>query len=191
MTTNILIAGVGGQGLVLATRIVGGVAFRAGLQVKTCDVIGLAQRGGMVWGSVRFGHAVHSPLIPEGQGDFLLAMEELEGLRWVSLLKAGAVVVLSRETILPNRALLEKDDYPKDVPAQLATHGLKTVCVEANSIARQLGNKRLANTVLLGALSNYLPFAPDTWLEVLRESVPSATIELNEAAFGLGRTPSL
>jgi len=190
VTTNILIAGVGGQGLVLTTRIIGSVASRAGFDVKTSDVIGLAQRGGMVWGSVRFGEAVHSPLIPKGTGDFLLGLEELEGLRWAGLMKPASTVVMSRTIIFPNRVLIEKEQYPEDIPAALTSLGLRVACVDAGSVAEKLGNLRLANTVLLGALSVYLPFPEGLWLDVLRASVPAHTVELNQAAFREGtRSP--
>jgi len=186
MTTNILIAGVGGQGLVLTTRVIGTVAFSSGFDVKTSDVIGLSQRGGMIWGSVRFGQAVHSPLIPMGQGDFLLGLEELEALRWTALMKPESTVVLSHETIFPNRVLIEKEPYPTDIPATLAAVGLRVVRVDAKSVAERLGNLRLANTVLLGILSTYLPFPAATWLKVLEDNVPKHTVELNHAAFQAG-----
>lgn len=184
-TTNILIAGVGGQGLVLATRIIAGVAYKAGFQVKTSDVIGLSQRGGMVWGSVRFGdvHSVRSPLIPRGHGDFLLALEDLEGLRWVELMKPGAVIITGKEKILPNRVLIEKEEYPKDIIGKLTGLGFDVQTLDAKAIAREIGNLRLANTVLLGSLSRHLPFAAGLWAEVLRENVPPHTIEQNLLAF--------
>jgi indolepyruvate ferredoxin oxidoreductase beta subunit len=184
-TTNILIAGVGGQGLVLATRIIAGVTYKAGFQVKTSDVIGLSQRGGMVWGSVRFGdvRSVRSPLIPRGHGDFLLALEDLEGLRWVELMKPGAVIITGREEILPNRVLIEKEEYPKDIIGKLTELGFSVQTLDAKAIAREIGNLRLANTVLLGRLSRHLPFAAQLWTEVLRENVPPHTIEQNLLAF--------
>ena len=186
MTTKILIAGVGGQGLVLTTRVIATVAFQSGFDVKTTDVIGLAQRGGMVWGSVRFGQVVHSPLIPQGQGDFLLGLEMLEGLRFAPFMKPAGTVVLSQETMYPNLVLLEKEQYPSDVPASLAALGLHVRCLDAHSIAMKLGNLRLTNTVLLGALSTYLSFPAATWLRALESAVPKHTVELNYAAFQEG-----
>ena len=117
--TNIYMAGVGGQGLVLTTEIVVEVAFLEGYEVKSNDVIGLSQRGGKVWGSVRFGEKVHSALIPEGQGDLLLAMEELEGLRLSYALKKGAKIIFNEEIIFPNRVLIEKDEYPENIREKL------------------------------------------------------------------------
>jgi indolepyruvate ferredoxin oxidoreductase beta subunit len=185
--TSIMIAGVGGQGLVLATRIVASVALAEGCDVKTGDVVGLAQRGGMVWGSVRFGEVVHSPLIPAGSGDFMLAMEALEGLRWAHLLKPGATVLLNNYSIFPNRVLLEKDVYPEDVPGLLKARGLETVSIDAETMAEEMGNRKLANTILLGALSASLPFPVKTWQGVISENVPPKTVELNLKAFDAGR----
>lgn len=187
MTSSVLLAGVGGQGLVLATRITAQVAFRSGLDAKTCDVIGLAQRGGMVWGSVRFGEKVHSPLVPKGQGDFLLATERLEGLRWIELMKPQSVVIMAREAIFPNRVLLEKEEYPQEVEATLAGLGFRAKGLDAGALARKLGNARLANTILLGALSIHLPFPVDTWVQALQDYVPPKTVSLNLKAFEGGR----
>ncbi len=187
-TTSVLIAGVGGQGLVLATKIIANVAFREGLNVKTSDVIGLSQRGGMVWGSVRFGEDVCAPLIPNGSGDFLVAMEELEALRWTERMRPGATVILNREVVFPNRVLIEKEDYPQDIPAALSAQGLMVKAVDSKTIAKEIGNIRLANTVLLGLLSSYLAFAVDSWAEIIKENVPPKTIEQNLEAFSRGRT---
>ena len=187
MAVSVLLAGVGGQGLVLATRITAQVAFRSGFDVKTSDVIGLAQRGGMVWGSVRFGEKVHAPLIPRGQGDFLLAMERLEGLRWIELLKPESVIIMAREAIFPNRVLLEKEEYPAEAEAVLAALGFRVKGLDAGSLARELGNARLANTILLGALSTHLPFPVDTWAQALKDHVPPKTVSLNLQAFERGR----
>ncbi len=186
-TTSVLIAGVGGQGLVLATRIISHVAFKMGLNVKTSDVIGLSQRGGMVWGSVRLGAEVAAPLIPKGTGDFLVAMEELEALRWTELMKPGATIILSREVVFPNRVLIEKEDYPEDIDGKLLARGFGVKTVDSQAIAKEIGNIRLANTVLLGVLSSYLPFAVDAWVEVIKENVPPKTIEQNLQAFQRGR----
>lgn len=187
MTTNVLIAGVGGQGLVLTTRVVSHVAFRSGFSVKTSDVIGLSQRGGMVFGSVRFGEDVYSPLIPRGTGDFLLALEDLEGLRWVELMKSGAVIITSKEVIYPNRVLIEKEEYPPDVEGVLRGLGFTLKPLDSKAIARELGNVKLANAVLLGYLSKYLPFTVDTWIEVIKENVPPQTVEQNVQAYYRGR----
>ncbi|MBT9158409.1 MAG: hypothetical protein DDT36_01421 [Firmicutes bacterium] len=185
--TSIMIAGVGGQGLVLLTRVLAQVALAAGYDVKSGDVVGLAQRGGMVWGSVRYGEKVHSPLIPRGQGDFMIAMEALEGLRFAHMLKPSAKVFLSKYRILPNRVLIEKDEYPANIPLLLGERGLVVVEIDAEQMAVDLGNRRLSNTLLLGALSVELPFSKDHWEDALRENVPPKTLDLNLLAFAAGR----
>lgn len=184
---NILITGVGGQGLVLATKIISTVAFYEGYDIKTSDVIGLAQRGGLIWGCIRFGENVPSPLIPNGQGDMLLAMEKLEALRWIHLLKDGAKIIINDEEIYPNRVLIEKDEYPANIGSTLSEKGFDIKLVNARDISKDLGNVKISNTVLLGVLSNHLPFSYDSWIKVITESVPVSTIEINIKAFDKGR----
>jgi len=185
--TNVFVSGVGGQGLVLATKIISDVAFREGYDIKTSDVIGLSQRGGMVWGSVRFGKDVPSSLIPQGKGDILIALEALEGLRWTPLLKKDAHIILSREEIYPNRVLIEKDEYPESIEPTLKNMGFDVIPVDSNVIAKELGNLKVTNTILLGVLSTLLPFKVETWEDSIRENVPQKTIELNLSAFKRGR----
>ena len=185
--TNIYTAGVGGQGLVLTTEIIVEVAFLEGFDVKSNDVIGLSQRGGKVWGSIRFGEKVHSALIPYGEGDLLLSMEELEGLRFSSALKKGAKIIFNEEIIFPNRVLLEKDEYPENIKGDLIKKGYDVISLDAKEIGRALRNIKTGNIILLGKLSNYLPFKEDTWLKVIAEKVPPKTVEVNFSAFRAGR----
>ena len=185
--TNIYMAGVGGQGLVLNTEIVVEVAFLEGYDVKSNDVIGLSQRGGKVWGSIRFGEKVHSALIPRGEGDLLLAMEELEGLRLSPALKKGAKIIFNEEIIFPNRVLIEEDEYPENIREKLRERGNEVVSLNAKEIARALGNIKTENIVLLGKLSKYLPFKEETWLKVIENKVPAKTVEANFSAFKAGR----
>jgi len=184
--TNILISGVGGQGLVIATHILANAAFQEGYDIKTSDVIGLSQRGGMVWGSVRFGAKVHSALIPDGECDILMAMEALEGLRWVKMLKPSAKVILATEKTYPNRVLIEKDEYPAAIEDQLNQLGLAVFPVKAQEEAKRLGNIKASNMLQLGMLSTLLPFAKATWIDVISSSVPKSTINVNLAAFDKG-----
>ena len=185
--TNIYTAGVGGQGLVLTTDIISEVAFLEGFDVKSNDVIGLSQRGGKVWGSIRFGEKVHSSLIPNGEGDILLSMEQLEGLRWSSALKKGSKIIFNEEVIFPNRVLLDKDEYPENIKENLIEKGYDVISVSAKEIGRSLGNIKTGNIILLGKLSNYLPFKDDTWLKVIAKKVPPKTVEVNFSAFKAGR----
>ncbi|ERI95197.1 putative indolepyruvate ferredoxin oxidoreductase, beta subunit [Clostridiales bacterium oral taxon 876 str. F0540] len=185
---NILICGVGGQGLVLTTKILAEAAFEEGYDLKTSDVIGLSQRGGMVWGSIRFGKRVHSALIPEGEADILLAMEELEGLRWSSSLKKGGKIILNEHRTFPNRVLIEKEEYPEYIKETLADKGFDIFSINANKVAKELNNIKVVNLVLLGKVSALLPFSIDTWNKVIEKNVPAKTVELNKKAFMLGRT---
>lgn len=188
--TSVLVAGVGGQGLVLATRILAQVALSEGHDVKSSDVIGLAQRGGMVWGSVRFGKRVHSPLIPAGTGDYLLGLESLEGLRWLRLIRPEGKALINTLRIHPNQVLLGQADYPSDLAERFARAGVQMQEIDAEAIAEELGNRRLANTVMLGALASHLPFAVTTWQHVVSTNVPPKTIELNLVAFERGMRQS-
>jgi indolepyruvate ferredoxin oxidoreductase, beta subunit len=185
--TNVLIAGVGGQGLVIATKILAEVAFYEGYDIKTSDVIGLSQRGGMVWGSVRFGSKVYSALIPEGEADILLAMEGLEALRWSKMLKNGANIIFNREKIYPNRVLIEKANYPQDIESLLLKQDFNILVVEAQTAAKEIGNIKVSNLILLGKLSTLLPFSNEVWLQAISENVPKSTIDLNIKAFQAGR----
>lgn len=187
---NILICGVGGQGLVVTTNILSEVAFLEGYDIKTSDVIGLSQRGGLVFGSIRFGEKVHSALIPQGEVDILLALEKLEGLRWVHNLKKDGIVILNNNTIYPNRVLIEKEEYPEDIESKLKDKPLKLLEVDGVGIGKDLGNLKVENTVLLGALSNFLPFSLKTWHEVLSKTFSSKLLPINKDAFNLGRNIS-
>lgn len=185
--TNILITGVGGQGLVLATKTLAETAFLEGYDVKTSDVIGLSQRGGKVWGSVRFGEKVFSPLIPKGDTDILLAMEKLEGLRWITELRTNGKVILNDYIILPNRALFEKDEYPDRIEDILRNGALQLFTLNALETSKALGTIKVMNVVLLGKLSTLLPFKSETWLTVIEKNVPPKTLELNRKAFEAGK----
>lgn len=185
--TNILICGVGGQGLVVTTNILSQVAFLEGFDIKTSDVIGLSQRGGMVFGSVRFGEVVHSALIPENEVDMLIALEKLEGLRWSNNVKKNGLVVLNQSITYPNRVLIEKEQYPENIDELLKNKKLTVLSIFAKDMAKNLGNKNVENTILLGSLSNYLPFSEENWLKALNDIFPKKLLDINIKAFSLGR----
>lgn len=185
MVTNILIMGVGGQGLVLATNITASVAANAGYQVKTNDVIGLSQRGGMVWGSIRYGKEVHSVNVPIGGGDVLLGMEPLEALRGSRLLKEGAVIILNTKKVYPSPVFLEKAPYPDEEIADLEKK-FKLIYVDADKEAKASGNIKTANIVQLGILAGVLDINPEVWLETIVSTVPEKAIEANKKAFHRG-----
>lgn len=182
---NILVAGVGGQGLVLATGIIAKVALEAGLDVKTNDVVGLSQRGGMVWGSARIGEKVHSPNIPYGQGDVLLGMEPLEAYRKSHLMKKGSTIILNTKRTYPTPALLEKEEYPiEEIEALKKDYNV--IEIDAMEEAKAAGNIKAANTILLGVLAKHLDIDTKVWEEVLKKSVPAKAIDENIKAFHRG-----
>lgn len=191
MVKNIMLGGVGGQGLVMTTAIISEAAFLAGFDVKTNDVIGLSQRGGKVWGSVRYGEEVFSPNIAPGHADVLLALEALEGLRWSVFVKAGGVVILNTAKIPPVPVITEKTAYPENIEELIARDGQRAVDVRAvNALeeARKLGNLKVVNMVTIGMLSAVLEDIPlDCWRQAIEAHVPEKTLALNLKAFDLGR----
>jgi indolepyruvate ferredoxin oxidoreductase beta subunit len=186
-TTNVLLAGVGGQGVLLASETLAMAALAEGLRVKQSEVHGVAQRGGSVVSHVRFGSAVHSPLIRCGEAHALYAGEQLEALRYAHYLQPGGLIVMDDRTIEPIRLSADGAPYPAEVPAFLREKGYDVRVIPALQIALGLGNQRCANVVLLGLLSTELPIADDSWQQALRQRFPDSILELNLRAFGEGR----
>ncbi len=176
----------GGQGLVLATKIISEVALRAGYDVQTSDIIGLSQRGGKVWGAVKFGDKVNSSVVGKGECDILVAMEALEGIRWLPYLKQGSQLIINTQEIFPNRVLLEKEEYPIEIIKKISALDISVDPLNVQLMAEKIGNLKLVNTIILGRLARLLPFGIDVWIEVLTEFVPPKTIDLNILAFKTG-----
>jgi len=185
-TTNILLTGVGGQGVVLASYVLSQVAMSEGYDVKQSEVHGMAQRGGSVTSHFRFGDKVWSPLVPAGTADLLMAFEALEGLRYVNQLKPGGVLVYNALRINPSPVSAGLATYPADVDGLIKAAWPNVKCVNANELAAKAGTVKAANVAMLGAISPTLPFAPETWEAVIRRSVPPKTVDVNLAAFRLG-----
>jgi len=185
---NVLMAGVGGQGTLLASEILAQAALEEGLLAKQSEVHGVAQRGGSVVSHVRFGERVHSPLIRCGEADLLCAAEQLEGLRYAHYLRSGGAVVMDDRIIEPIRMPDEPaKSYPAGVSDFLRGKGYEVTVVPALRIAMQLGDKRCANVVLLGAVSNALPLARTSWARAMAHRLPASVRDLNEKAFEAGR----
>jgi len=180
-----MLAGVGGQGLILMTRIISQAAMLDGFDIKSNDVVGLSQRGGMVWGNVRIGDKVYSPNIPPGEGDILVAMEPLESLRWSANLKDNGVIIQNIKRFYPTMVQQEKEEYP-DVAIEDLKSKYKIIEINAFEEAKNLGKKQVANVMLLGILAKYLDIKVDTWKQVVKDNVPKKAIELNMQAFDLG-----
>jgi indolepyruvate ferredoxin oxidoreductase, beta subunit len=185
--TSVLFSGVGGQGIILASAILAKCAFLSGLMVKESELHGMAQRGGSVISHVRFGKEVFSPLIPRGTADFLVALEELEGLRNSSYLKNSGIIILSTKKIIPHTADPAVNPYPEDVERRLCADGFQAVSIDSPAIARALGNLKVENVIMVGALSSYLDFPFQTWEQAISESVPQKTVQLNIEAFKQGQ----
>lgn len=185
--TNILLVGVGGQGTLLASEILSETFMLAGFDVKKSEIHGMSQRGGSVVSHVRFGREVASPTVPEGEGDVLLGFELLETYRYLSLLHTGAKVVVNDYRILPPSVLLGQEVYPDDLTERIRCRFPDFLLVDGLHLAREAGNPKAANTVLLGAVSKRLEVAEEHWLEALQKMVPAKALEVNIRAFKMGR----
>ena len=187
--TDILMAGVGGQGTILAGNILAQVGLKLGYDVKKSEVHGMAQRGGTVESHVRWGEKVYAPLIEEGHADYLLGFEMLEAARWPIHLQEGSIALLNRYRIPPPSVNLGKAKYPseKEVESILKAAGGRVIWVDGTGTAEKLGNPAAAGVVLLGVLSKMLGGAEEVWLDVIGSLVPGKFLELNEKAFLAGR----
>jgi indolepyruvate ferredoxin oxidoreductase beta subunit len=187
---NVLIVGVGGQGVVLASNILCEAALRAGLDVKKSEIHGMSQRGGVVSSHVRFGEKVFSPLVASGTADVMLGFEAAESLRAAHEVREGGVLMTSTHKIRPPKGPMRKNApaYPEDAVEKAAEvcRG-RVIPIETEQIARELGNPRLTNTILLGALSTGLDIPVEVWKETISNMVPPKTVDLNMKAFDRGR----
>lgn len=187
-TKNIIISGVGGQGILMASEVLSLCAMEEGLDVKKSEVHGMSQRGGSVVSFVKFGDKVYSPLIEKGAGDIILAFEMSESLRWRGYLKKeSGVVIMNSLRIYPTTVSLGLDTYPENIEEEFAKYKVKTINVDAVRLSEEAGDPRTQNMVLLGVLSNFVDFSVDTWIKVIEQRVPPKTVEANIKAFNLGR----
>lgn len=185
--TNILLAGVGGQGILLASEILAEAGMLAGFDVKKSEIHGMSQRGGSVVSHVRFGAEVFSPVVPAGEGDILFGFELLETYRYLELLRPGAKVIANDFRIQPPAVLLGQERYPEDLPQRIAARFSDFTLIDGLQIATATGNPRVANTVLLGAVSRYLPIDIAVWQRAVGKMVPARALEINLRAFEAGR----
>ncbi len=182
---NIMIVGVGGQGTLLTSRIIGKTAVKAGLEVKISEVHGMAQRGGSVVTYVRFGERVYEPVCEEGEVDVLIAFERLEAMRYAHYLKKDGVLVVNDCRIDPMTVTTGAASYPEGILDTLACE-YRTLSLDGGEVARRLGNSRVLNSVVLGAAARYIGFSEDAWIDVLAATVPPKTVDVNTAAFRAG-----
>lgn len=184
--TNVLIAGVGGQGTILASDLLSHAAFTSGYDVKKSEVHGLAQRGGSVITQVRFGGKVHSPLIPAGRADYMLAFELVEAARYANLMRADGTVLVNDQRIPSSTILARQESYPTDPLAGVREAVGECKVIPAAEEALKLGNPRVANVIMLGALAKRIGLAEDAFREAIRELVKPRFVELNLKAFDVG-----
>ena len=182
---NIMVVGVGGQGTLLTSRIIGKTALNAGWDVKLSEVHGMAQRGGSVVTFVRFDKKVYEPVCEEGSVDVLISFERLEALRYEHFLKKDGVLIVNDTRIDPMTVVIGAKEYPEGIIEGLSkNHKIHTI--DAGKIAKELGNSKVTNTVVLGLAAKYIGFTEDEWLEILTSTVPPKTVEINTKAFKAG-----
>lgn len=184
-TRNIMIVGVGGQGTLLTSRILGGLTLRAGYDVKMSEVHGMAQRGGSVVTYVRYGEKVEEPIVEEGQADVLIAFERLEALRYAHFLKKDGVLIVNDERIDPMPVVIGAAQYPEGILERLSKE-YKVYTVDAMREAKALGNTKTFNVIVLGVAARHMDFPKEDWLAVIEATVPPKTIAVNQAAFEVG-----
>ncbi len=184
--TNIMIVGVGGQGSLLASKLLGRLFLDIGLDVKVSEVHGMSQRGGSVVTYVKCGEKIYSPVIDPGEADILIAFEQLEAARWLPYLKKGGIVVVSTQKIDPMPVITGAAKYPDNIPEALKTGEVSLVALDALSLAKQAGSDKAVNIVLLGVTAKMMEFKKEAWLKALESTVPQKFLDMNQKAFELG-----
>ena len=184
---NILLAGVGGQGILLASEVLSEVMMMAGKDVKKNEIHGMSQRGGSVTSHVRYGEKVYSSIIPEGEVDILFSFELLETCRYLPLLRENGQVIVNNLKIAPPSVALGKQDYPENLTEEIAKKFPATTVINGLDLALEAGNPKTVNTVLLGALSKVLDVDYQLWIDALKKMVPPKLLDINLKAFELGR----
>lgn len=184
--TSIMIVGVGGQGTLLASRILGNVAIKMGYDVKVSEVHGMSQRGGSVVTYVKYGSEVYSPIIDKGEADIILAFEELEAYRALPYAKIDGTMIVNTQTMDPMPVITGATTYPSDILKKLESKRIKLVSVDGVSMAKEAGNIKAVNVVLIGILAKTMDIDYQTWVEVIKETVPAKFLDVNLKAFELG-----
>lgn len=182
-----MIVGVGGQGSLLASRIIGNVLLSQGFDVKVSEVHGMSQRGGSVVTYVKYGDEVCSPVIEKGEADIIISFELLEAARWLPYLRKGGHLITSTQQIDPMPVITGAAVYPEDIIGKLKGQGVDVTSADALALAEEAGNSKASNVVLMGLVSTKTGFDEEVWLRALEECVPPKFLELNKKAFALGR----
>lgn len=182
---NIMVVGVGGQGTLLTSRIIGKTALNAGFDVKLSEVHGMAQRGGSVVTFVRFGEKVSEPVVEEGEADVLVAFERLEALRYAHYLKKDGVIIVNDARIDPMTVVIGASEYPENIIDNLKKNH-KVYSINGGEVAKELGNSKVLNSVVLGLAAKFVGFDKEQWISVIEKTVPPKTIDINKQAFMQG-----
>ena len=183
---SVMIVGVGGQGTLLASRILGNVAINEGYDVKMSEVHGMAQRGGSVVTYVKYGDKVHSPIITEGEADIIVSFEELEAYRWLSYLKKDGTLIVNTQQIEPMPVIIGAEKYPENIVNKIEAKTDGIISVDALAKANEAGNSKAVNVVLLGVLAKNSGINKDKWIDAVKATVPAKFLEVNLKAFELG-----
>ncbi len=186
-TKNIMIVGVGGQGTLLASKLLGRLLLTKNYDIKVSEVHGMSQRGGSVVTYVRYGDKVYSPIIDKGEADFILSFELLEAARAAEYLRPGGTIITNRQEINPMPVITGAMAYPEDLLNKLQTLGLNVDAMDALTLAEAAGSSKAVNLVLLGRLSRYFDFTVEEWMTAIEQSVPAKFLEMNKTAFLSGR----
>lgn len=185
-TVNIMIVGVGGQGTLLASRIIGHAIMQKGFDVKVSEVHGMSQRGGSVVTYVRFGDKIYSPIVDEGEADFIISFEKLEAARWLSFLKKSGKIITSTQEIDPMPVITGAAEYPTDLIEKMREKSVDILAIDALKLAQEAGSSKSTNVVLMGVLSRFMDFPSEVWQTAIEECVPKKFLEINKKAFELG-----
>ena len=186
-TKNIMIVGVGGQGSLLASKLLGRLLLTRGYDIKVSEVHGMSQRGGSVVTYVRFGDKVYSPVIDKGMADYIVSFELLEAARWTEYLKKDGKIIVNTQQINPMPVIIGAAEYPENLVEKMIAAGIDVDAFNALSLAEEAGSSKAVNIVLMGHLSKNFDFTQEEWLEAIEQSVPPKFLELNKKAFMLGR----
>ncbi len=186
-TKNIMIVGVGGQGTLLASKLLGRLLLSKNYDIKVSEVHGMSQRGGSVVTYVRYGDKVYSPVIDKGEADVIVSFEILEAARWTEYLKKGGVIITNTQQVNPMPVIIGAQEYPQELEQKIKALGINLDAIDALSLAEEAGNSKAVNIVLLGRLSKQFDFSEEEWLQAIEQSVPQKFLELNKKAFMLGR----
>lgn len=187
MTNNVMIVGVGGQGSLLASKLLGYLLLSEGYDVKVSEVHGMSQRGGSVVTYVRFGEKVFSPIIDKGEADYIISFEKLEAARYVEYLKPGGRIVVNTQEIDPMPVVTGKVEYPSDIIDRIEKLGVNVDAMDCLSLANEAGSAKAVNIVLMGRLSKYFDIPVEKWMDAIENCVPPKFVEMNRKAFMLGR----